>query len=214
MGKLLSALLVFTGGYALADEFDGSHALSTDDRANIQLDQDKAHKEIEDRYKDDSSASARSAKMHELNDADSKVLKDHGTDDKAFLTQNMRTSPDEEKEVSSRKVELQAKRDADAKAKEDAAKAPKEEKIEMIKGFDEEHPLKLDEGGGAKKAPALDENGNPTPQIEKGFSEDEMAAKGETGEGGAKAEAPKDTEIAVPPSVEPGTQVIEAPSTP
>ena len=214
MGKVLAALLVLASSRAFADEFDGTHTLSTEERANVELDQDKAHKDIEDRYQDDNSASARAAKHREMQEADSKVLQDHGTDDKAYLEHSMRSSPNDEKELKAKKEEVKSKREADAKAKEEAAKAPKEGAVEVIKGFDEDHPLDVhDDGKGKKAAPATDENGNAAPTVEKGFSEEEMAAKG-GGEGGDKSAPAKDTEIAMPPSVEPGTQVIEAPASP
>jgi hypothetical protein len=189
--RLMFAALLLTTPLARADEFDGKKTLSTDERAAVELDQEQAHKDIEKKYEGDNSSEARHAKAAEIRDADNKVLDDHHVDLKDYTWQSSHDSRDAQKELKDKKVALKEKREKEAKEKAEADQKAKEPgEPEVIRGFDDSHPLNLDDPGAPKpkKEAQLDAEGNPIPEVEKGIRDEDMEGpKVETGEGGEGA---------------------------
>jgi hypothetical protein len=156
---ILASVLVSAVAYA--DEFDGTRSLSTDDKAQIQADQDQARQKIDEKYKDDDSAEARLAKQRDYEQAEQNVLNKHGLSEKDYLTQSTREGPDERKAIGDQAKAIEDKRKADAEA---AKNRPPPSAPEVVKGFDENHPLDMSPG---TEKPQLDANGNPIPKVEK-----------------------------------------------
>lgn len=189
---LLTALLV-PASLASADEFDGRPTLTNEDKAAIQADQDAKHKAIDDKYKDDNSSEARAAKMRDYDQADREVLQEHHVSQHDFTVQDSQSSPDDRAQIAQDKQAIEDKRKQDAEAaKQKKAAAPAEPQV--IKGFDENHPLDVAGPDANKPAdkPKLDENGNPVPTVEKLNPADDPNA-GLTGPGPDAAPAPAPT---------------------
>jgi hypothetical protein len=172
---------------AFADEFDSRPSLSVEDKATLNVDRDEAHKKIDEKYKDDDSPEAKRAKRAEYDQADQDLLEKRGMSQKDYLWQNSHNSPDEQREIKTKTTEIAEKRKADREAAEKAKAAPAEP--EVVKGFDDKHPLDMSEGAEKPKPaekPQLDADGNPLPAVEKLSPEDEAAS----GSGSAAAEEP------------------------
>lgn len=177
---LLLALPLLAPAAVRADEFDGRPTLSNKDKAVIEADQDERHKAIDDKYKDDNSPEARRNKMKEYGDADKEVIQKHGLDQHDYAVQTSPSSPEDREEIAKTKEQVldQRKKEAEEKAKE---KNKASDEPQVIKGFDDAHPLDVEGGEQAKaeqKPPALDENGNPLPAVEKLNPADDPNAAG------------------------------------
>ncbi len=195
---LLAVLAV--PGWAWADEFDGVKDLNQDDKASIENDLDAAKKSIDEKYQGDNSREARNAKSKEYQEAEEKVLNDHGTDKREYFKQRFHESPNERQDIKNRSNALSEEKEKKAKeAKEAKGKSKDGEdheipiqkgfgedkplelesnekhadgEIPIQKGFSDSQPLNLNEPG----TPKVDENGNPMPTIETGTGDDTGAA--------------------------------------
>jgi len=189
---LALAVVMFLAAPAFADEFDGKPTLTTDDKANIDADRDEAHAKIDEKYKDDDSADARRAKMQEYNEADDQVLEKHGTNRSDYSASERHRTQDDANAERDRTKEVKDKRKQD---KEDAEKKKAEEANagpQVIKGFDEQHPLDMSaepEKQQPAAKPQLDADGNVVPTVEKLDPKDDPNA-GAADDGMPPPEAP------------------------
>ncbi|MBS2027123.1 MAG: hypothetical protein JST54_04390 [Deltaproteobacteria bacterium] len=190
--SLALAVVMFAAAPAFADEFDGKKELTTDEKANIDADRDEAHAKIEEKYKDDDSMEARHAKQKEMQEADDQVLEKHGTNNHDYAAAQRHRSMDDTKAETARTGEVKEQRKKD---KEEAEKKKAEEanaEPQVVKGFDEEHPLDMS-AEPEKKEPAAkpqyDADGNLVPAVEKLDPKDDPNA-GAAGDDAAAAAAP------------------------